>query len=217
MAADYLDDVLDPKQQKVFLHQAMQTLRGVEFDTIACSGVSGIVMGAILSRAFFKPLTVVRKPDDQSNHSSRSVETNLDLGNPDVSFLVVDDFMLSGRTRNRILAALNHWRFAGLYSYLGDKLVREEEFEPALPLGVRTTWTSKRQLQLPEESRLTYSVPSSLLTSSRPSSAESDPSQPSADARDATVVPASLGSTYYASLAASAWLPPSSDLWETKW
>lgn len=120
-AASYLRPVLDASKRRTQLKYALKTLRKVQFDTIACQGVSGITTGAVLAYLFKVPLTVVRKPEDTSCHSSNRVETTLNLLRPH-RFLIVDDFVATGATRDRIVSALPDWKFVGLYEFNNDVL-----------------------------------------------------------------------------------------------
>lgn len=76
--------------------------KGVEFDAIACRGVSGIVVSSAVASRLAKQLIVVRKPDEKS-HSECEVE-----GRPygDFKYIVIDDFICTGKTVVEIMKPL---------------------------------------------------------------------------------------------------------------
>jgi adenine/guanine phosphoribosyltransferase-like PRPP-binding protein len=125
MAATHLTDMLtvDGAERKVAY--AVDKLSGLEFDTIVCQGVSGIVFGSMLALMLHKPLTVVRKPEDQDNHSAYRTETTLPLMAGGIRALMVDDLMVSGTTVNRMRLGIPNWRVVGVYFYIDRTLMRE--------------------------------------------------------------------------------------------
>ena len=74
-----------------------------EFDSIACSGVSGITFGSVLAYRLNKPLVVVRK-QKESSHASYSVENGFN----GMRYLIVDDFVCSGHTIAYIYYRIKH-------------------------------------------------------------------------------------------------------------
>lgn len=97
----YIGALLLPSARNEVIERALDRLRAPnapEFDAIAITGVSGII-GALLAFTLDKPLIVVRKaPDVERSHSTAMVE------GPKVPcrVLMVDDFVSSGRTLDRM-------------------------------------------------------------------------------------------------------------------
>lgn len=100
---------------------ARKHLKGIEFDTIVCTGLSGLLVAPALWRELGVPhLAVVRKPEDQDNHSGKRVE-----GRIGARWLFVDDLVCSGSTRVRVRQAVDErasWNehetaFVGTYVY----------------------------------------------------------------------------------------------------
>ena len=94
------------------------------FDVIVVSGVSGIVVGAPVALALGIPLVVVRKEEDKNGHHMGGEIINVQalLGK---RYLIVDDFVCSGRTVEYIKRkidchprhAINPPEYAGVYEY----------------------------------------------------------------------------------------------------
>jgi orotate phosphoribosyltransferase len=80
----------------------------IKFDSLACRGVSGIVITPLVSVILGKPFTIVRKEKEQ-RHSPSLVEGYIQA---DQRYVILDDFMSSGETVRRIISALSK-------SYLG--------------------------------------------------------------------------------------------------
>lgn len=73
-----------------------------EFDSIAVTGMSGVVVGSPVSIELKKPLVIVRKTTDESHGGQGTV--NLERAGERVLFL--DDFVESGETRFRVKEAI---------------------------------------------------------------------------------------------------------------
>lgn len=84
------------------LRNAKKRLKGVEFDAVAVTGVSGIAFGAVLAFALKKHLVVVRKEESPPSHSWKPVEGPVKVTN----YLFVDDLVDSGDTFRRVVAAV---------------------------------------------------------------------------------------------------------------
>lgn len=69
-----------------------------KYNGIVVTGLSGTLFGSILSYTYNIPLTVVRKPDDNSTHSIHKLE-----GATITRWLFVDDFIGQGGTLKRVL------------------------------------------------------------------------------------------------------------------
>ena len=75
-----------------------------EIDAIACSGISGIVPSAIVSNRLEKNLIIVRKSGEK-NHSDNICE-GLYKSDYTINYLVIDDFVDSGKTYFNIVTRL---------------------------------------------------------------------------------------------------------------
>lgn len=105
-------------------------VEGFEYDAIAVRGVSGLMVGGILSLRLNKPLVVVRKT--KGEHSEHIVEG---VRRDGMRYLIVDDLVCSGATVNDIMAqieAINHGaQCVGVvvYEEYRDKVRREGLFK----------------------------------------------------------------------------------------
>jgi adenine/guanine phosphoribosyltransferase-like PRPP-binding protein len=72
-----------------------------KFDSIAVTGMSGVVVGSPVSLALGKPLVIVRKKTDDAHHKAH---VNRTRAGERVLFL--DDFVESGETRARVEDAI---------------------------------------------------------------------------------------------------------------
>ena len=102
------------------------------FDVIVVSGVSGIVVGAPVALALGIPLIVVRKDEDKNAHHLGGEIINVrDLMRQ--RYLIVDDFVCSGRTvkfiqdkiANHPRHAINPPEYVGVYQYSDDDFIWE--------------------------------------------------------------------------------------------
>src|SRR6266498_3813511 len=99
MATDYTPDYLEPAfaPDRILLRAARE-LRGVDFDTMVGTGLSGTLVVPILARAMGKKFLIVRKGDDVHNHSPyRRV-----VGTLGAKWLFVDDFVATGKTLRHV-------------------------------------------------------------------------------------------------------------------
>ena len=81
------------------IRDAKKYLKGVKFDTMVGSGLSGSLVVPILSRAFDVDMFIVRK--GELNHSD-----TLGEGRIGHLWIFVDDFVSTGATRNRCKSAV---------------------------------------------------------------------------------------------------------------
>jgi len=102
-----------------------------QFDSIAVSGMSGVVVGSPVALRLAIPLVIIRKPADR-HHNGETVVNEHRAGR----WLFVDDFIASGATWERVRAALGA-DCAGFYLYESD----------ALELGQREPWAVRRRRQ----------------------------------------------------------------------
>ena len=98
------------------LRHLEQSLDGVlhEFDTIVVSGLSGVIPGAIIAHKYNKQLVVVRKDDDITHGTRTEGKDHFKEGTP---YIVLDDFICSGRTMTRILTKMQDLGY-GLPKYV---------------------------------------------------------------------------------------------------
>lgn len=97
---------------------AKKDLKGVKFDVIACAGVSGMLVAPVLAFSMRKRIIVVRK-DITGTHSSFIIEGNIATCD---RVLLVDDFVDTGKTRDRMIKHLHgkkEWALdiIGTYEY----------------------------------------------------------------------------------------------------
>jgi adenine/guanine phosphoribosyltransferase-like PRPP-binding protein len=101
----YLRTVFTKKDRKRAALALAKLIRGkrIKFDAVACIGVSGLAMGAILADKLNKELVVVRKPEEDCH-------SYCDIEGPDtrkgLRWLFVDDFISSGATFRNVLQAM---------------------------------------------------------------------------------------------------------------
>lgn len=97
------------------IQAARDHLRGIKFDTIVATGVSGMIVAPVLAYSLRKNLLVVRKQNDGS-HSGSLLE-----GFYGKRLLLVDDFMDSGKTVDRVFKqlffGLSDVKLVGAYMY----------------------------------------------------------------------------------------------------
>jgi len=82
---------------KKSLARVKEFQKSVKFDAIAFTGTSGAALAYILSYTLKKPLICVRKRDN--SHSSMNIEGCVSAK----SYIIVDDFIDSGRTVKNIM------------------------------------------------------------------------------------------------------------------
>lgn len=101
--ANYFHTILDKKSRVVILHEAIQQLARVKFDTIVCRGRSGLAFAAPLAYLMNKELVIINK---QGSSSHDSVPVAVAPNVEPIRAIVVDDFMASGETLNIIVQVL---------------------------------------------------------------------------------------------------------------
>ena len=80
------------------ISRAEHDLRGVPFDTLVGTGFSGGVVIPALARELGANYVLIRKDTDDSHHGSGRL-----IGGLGARWIFVDDFVSSGRTRNRVI------------------------------------------------------------------------------------------------------------------
>lgn len=93
--SSYLEVIFDKTLLRERIAEAVEALKDVHFDAIAVRGTSGLTFGSILAFTMDKHIIVSRKPKDMS-HSPYEVE--IPRGIRCMRYIVVDDFICSGRT-----------------------------------------------------------------------------------------------------------------------
>lgn len=102
------------------LKRAQQALGSVDFDTIVGTGFSGGIVIPALALAMGKQFLLIRKETDDSHHGKGRL-----VGSLGSRWIFVDDFVSSGRTRDRVLAKVaaaaaqrsHPTAYVGLYQY----------------------------------------------------------------------------------------------------
>lgn len=90
--------------------------RAEEFDSIAVRGMSGALIGAIVSVRLKKPLVIVRKPGENP-HGSEYAVNGANVGK---RVLFLDDFVSTGRTKRAVIEAIEK---------LGAEIVLQYEYD----------------------------------------------------------------------------------------
>ena len=75
-----------------------------DFDTIVCTGISGVIFGVQLAQRMGRKVAIVRKDGDGS-HSTNRVEANC-FPNEIGKYVIVDDLTETGATVKRVVAAM---------------------------------------------------------------------------------------------------------------
>lgn len=91
------------KLREAYNNIATMLSRNADFDSIVVTGNSGVIVGGIVALEYGKNLIIIRKPKE-SNHGSR-IECPMNTGNP---FIIIDDFIDSGATMDRIFDQLQY-------------------------------------------------------------------------------------------------------------
>lgn len=115
---NYMDDALFDLPS--VLHAAEQELAGLDFDTIVGTGFSGGIVIPALALSLGKKFVLIRKETDDSHHGKGKL-----LGQLGARWIFVDDFISSGRTRNRVKEKIEEaiiglaveTKFVGQYMY----------------------------------------------------------------------------------------------------
>jgi orotate phosphoribosyltransferase len=141
--ASYLEKVMTFKNRVKTLKSAKKVIKkkiGMKFDTIAVTGVSGLVFGTVLAHELKKNLCVVRKQD--GSHSHLKVESGQ---SGQGRYIIVDDLIESGNTIRRINSEIqssdgkdcpNPSVCVGIYLYNEGWLTPNDLFPPlTTPFG----------------------------------------------------------------------------------
>jgi len=123
----YMDHALFELSEVI--ERGKSDLAHVDFDTLVGTGFSGGIVIPSLALALGKKFVLVRKEDDDSHHGGGRL-----LGDLGKKWIFVDDFVSSGRTRNRVIEKIDstasefgvRTEMVGQYMY-----VNYSEFGPA--------------------------------------------------------------------------------------
>lgn len=110
----WLRRFLDPDRLAATIDLAAEALSHHTFDSIAFRGMSGALIAPALAVRLRKGMVMVRK-DDASSHSSFSVEGNRLASR----YIIVDDFVDSGSTRDQIIEAVGRFSLSRDVTCLG--------------------------------------------------------------------------------------------------
>ena len=116
-SSSHLFDVLNPEERQNVINWIVQALEGKkdEFDAIAVSGSSGLLVGPSVADHLQKNIILVRT--NKGGHSDYLVE-----GPKDGRYVIVDDLIDTGRTVKRIVRGIHtqlceHSQCVGLVMY----------------------------------------------------------------------------------------------------
>jgi adenine/guanine phosphoribosyltransferase-like PRPP-binding protein len=112
----YIGSITNNRIRRRIILLAVKEIRasGAEFDAIACTGLSGLLIAPEVARILGKTLIVVRKSDDVHNHSFSDVEypAKGERG----TYIFLDDTVASGNTVAYVTRKLRA-ECVGLYLY----------------------------------------------------------------------------------------------------
>jgi orotate phosphoribosyltransferase len=112
----YFDSALNPDSRKSVIDMLVTILSNVQFDAIACRGVSGLTIAPIVAHLLDKPLIIVRKPNE-SAHSTNKYEGCYNFKN----YIIIDDFVSTGGTVGKIQELIKGFnpnaRYIGVFTY----------------------------------------------------------------------------------------------------
>ena len=124
--SSYMDEIYRVDQHAKIMRKLTRSLSRRRFDAIAFTGTSGAAVAYPLSLRLKKPLICVRK---EKAHSDRKVEGAYGAKN----YIIVDDFISSGRSNDRIRRAVKAAYTQAKYpepKCVGIYLYREELADP---------------------------------------------------------------------------------------
>jgi adenine/guanine phosphoribosyltransferase-like PRPP-binding protein len=91
----YFDTAFENSEK--LISTAKRHLKGVDYDTMVGTGLSGSLVVPLLARALGKKFAIVRKNASESSHARTTYE-----GEIGQKWIFVDDFIASGSTRERV-------------------------------------------------------------------------------------------------------------------
>ncbi len=106
----YLTSILRPNKQHLVINQLLSNIKKLQqttiIDAIAIRGMSGAIVGGIISHLTNIPLICVRK--ENTSHSDFHVEMVLINPKKKVNYIIVDDLISTGNTLNTIIKDINN-------------------------------------------------------------------------------------------------------------
>ena len=115
----HLEQVLDRKQVRKTVKQLKIGISKskVQFDTIACRGISGLAIASLIARDLNKQVAVIRTV--KSKHRGHTVE----VFEVPKKYIIIDDLISSGDTMNEIHASMRrrYYKIQIVHIFLYDK------------------------------------------------------------------------------------------------
>ena len=118
---DHTAILLNPKTRNKIIEQAISEIKKtqISFDTIACCGISGLLVVPQIAEKLHKNTIVIRKANDKS-YSPFHYE-----GVMPNKYLIIDDLICSGKTVKHILSTIKDdcsiAECLGIYCFLKDQ------------------------------------------------------------------------------------------------
>ena len=131
MHSEYLRFLIPTNELDKTARKVTKWLKTYDFDTIACRGTSGLLIGPLLAVRMKKSLIIVRK-ETENSHSVQLVEGDANAHR----YVIVDDVMTSGRTAHFIKSKVSE--FAPGAVCLGLCLVNN--IRRGYDYDLKTTW-----------------------------------------------------------------------------
>lgn len=103
IASGYIRDNLGGKSRKKTIEKCIEKLSELEFDAIACAGISGLTVAPIVAHLMDKNLIVLRKCSENS-HASQEIEGMIDGLDRPIRIVILDDLIDTGATINKIVS-----------------------------------------------------------------------------------------------------------------
>jgi hypothetical protein len=138
------------------IEDCKRALRGIDFDTIVGTGFSGGIVIPALAMSMGKKFVLIRKENDDSHHGGGKL-----VGELGERWVFVDDFVSSGRTRERVITKmadavvgtdLETTTMVGQYMYRRSQSGRFEYFsDDWIPAALKKAHSE--QVQLPASIR----------------------------------------------------------------
>lgn len=116
--SNYLGKAFGVSGRKTLIRDIVKVLKPFkdEFDAIAFSGMSGALVAPIVADRLGKPFFLIRKKDE-SPHMEHRVEGDYNAKR----YIIIDDFICTGKTVGRIQYWMNHTvedcKYVGMLSY----------------------------------------------------------------------------------------------------
>ena len=122
--AQWLNDLFDPELLHFLSEEISCTINDdrehIKINAIVVTGISGSVIGGIISYITKIPLIIVRKSQDGS-HSGYSIEYSNDIDGSCLNYIFLDDLISTGYTLRRVNDKMkrefNHSKLVKIYLY----------------------------------------------------------------------------------------------------